>query len=342
MAELDVDRQKSDPPSTFPSAMLTALAQLSNRNSIIGTVTDTTRTPINRIRVELQNEVEMMIKYTYTDASGQYSFRNLSTGTFIIKVNSDGTYIGQSARISLVASRSSQFEQQDFSLKSRGKKDNPSSPSNAGSVFAQEVPEGARKHYERAIKQLEQQKQTENGLNSLKEALTIFPTYYLALERLGIESIKREKIEEGYGFLTKAVEINPGGASAWYALGVASYKLKQWNQAADSLRRSLSLAPNSPNAGFSNFYLGLSYVKTGNPTEAEKCLKRAYELGGDTIHADGHMYLAQLYSDAKRYNEAADELELFLKKTPDALDASNIRNIIKGLREKARTHPASI
>ncbi len=54
----------------------TGLAQ--GRNAINGVVTNTGREPINRIRVELQNEVEMFVGYTYTDATGRYTFRNLS------------------------------------------------------------------------------------------------------------------------------------------------------------------------------------------------------------------------------------------------------------------------
>jgi hypothetical protein len=48
------------------------------------------------------------------------------------------------------------------------------------------------------------------------------------------------------------------------------------------------------------------------------------------------MHLAQMYSNDKRYKEAADELELFLKETPNARDAESIKNIIKQLRAKAK------
>ena len=47
-----------------------------------------------------------------------------------------------------------------------------------------------------------------------------------------------------------------------------------------------------------------------------------------------HWQLAGLYRDQKRYKEAADELELFLKAEPKAADAVKIREMIKQLREK--------
>jgi regulator of sirC expression with transglutaminase-like and TPR domain len=47
------------------------------------------------------------------------------------------------------------------------------------------------------------------------------------------------------------------------------------------------------------------------------------------------MHLAKYYSENKRYKEAADELELFLKQAPDARDAEKIKALIKQLRAKA-------
>jgi regulator of sirC expression with transglutaminase-like and TPR domain len=78
----------------------------------------------------------------------------------------------------------------------------------------------------------------------------------------------------------------------------------------------------------------MSYLKTGKAADAEPHLKRAYEQGGKSIPTDVHMGLAQIYSGGKRYKEAADELELYLKETPDAGDAARIRQAIKQLREK--------
>ena len=62
-------------------------------------------------------------------------------------------------------------------------------------TFAQEVPEGARKAYEAAVKHLERPNEADQGLAALKQAIDIFPSYYLALERLGAEYVKRQQYE---------------------------------------------------------------------------------------------------------------------------------------------------
>ena len=45
--------------------------------------------------------------------------------------------------------------------------------------------------------------------------------------------------------------------------------------------------------------------------------------------------MASLYGDQKRYKEAADELELFLKAKPKSADTEKVKALIKQLREKA-------
>jgi len=314
------------------------LAVWQGRNAINGTITDTEGNPLNRVRVELLNEVEMRITQTYTDGTGHYNFRNLTQGTFIVKAHSDGTHISQSVRVSLIAIRNNggaHYEQVDMILKTREIK-GTSVPANSGPTFAQDIPDNARKVYERAIKQLDNNKSSDQGVELLKEAVSIFPSYYMALERLGAEYVKRQQYEPARDSLTKAVGVNPNGAPSHYVLGVAQYHLHHMQDAADSLQRSLLLAPDSSNAALAHFYLGLANWKLGKRGAAESHLQKSYALGGNSIPPDIHLHLAQYYSDNGRYKESADELELFLKLAPDARDAENIRLLIKKLRAKVQ------
>ncbi len=312
---------------------------LQNRNAIRGRVTDTTNRSLERVRVELQDEVEMTITQTYTDSMGRYAFNSLSLGTFIVKVHSNGTHVGRSTRISLTPARlsgtASHQELADFILPTIDEAKGSAAPGNASLVFAQDVPEKARKAYEKAASLLDQKK-TEEGVEALKEALKLFMNYYLAWERLGIEYVKLEHYDAARFALDQAVKINQNSASSLYGLGYAQYQLRQWREATESLTRSLRLAPASANAGFAHYYLGLALLKENKPAEAEAHLKQAYKIGQNNIPTEVHLHLAQIYSNAKRYKEAADELELCLKRAPGAKDAENIRNLIKQLRSKEK------
>ncbi len=316
---------------------------VAQRNAITGTVTNTTRQPISNLWMELLNDVDSVLKRTRTDTTGRYSFQGLSFGTFNIRVVTAGTnYRTQSARVELIPATmrgtGSHNEQLDFILKTENETKRPVTTSGGRTTFVQTVPETAQKTYEQGVQLLDAGKNTNDGIAKLQEAIQLFPTYYLALERLGLEYVKQGKYDLARDILGQALAVNNGGASSYYAMGVIHYQSKQWAEAIEALQRALALAPDSPNAPFEHYYFGLALIKTGKSSEAESHLKRAYVVGGNNIPADVHMHLAQHYSNNKQYKEAADELELFLKQTPDARDAENIRNIIKQLRAKAKSN----
>lgn len=311
-----------------------------NRNSISGVVTDSTRKTIPNLWIELLNEVESVIFRVRTDATGRYIFRNLSFGTFHVRIVSSGTnFVSQTARISLfpatMQGTGSHYEQQDFMLRTVSETKGVSSTT-ARTVFAQEVPVAARKLFEMAVVRFDSN-DPETGFTKINEALEIFPIYYLALERLGVEYLKAKKHDLAGVALKKALDVNPNGAPSLYALGVIQYQTKQWESAVEVLQRSIILEPESSNAPFINLYLGLALLKTDKAVKAEPHLKKAIETGGERIPPDVHMHLAEFYGKNNRYKEAADELELFLKLVPDARDSANIRNLITQLRAKSQS-----
>jgi tetratricopeptide (TPR) repeat protein len=206
-----------------------------------------------------------------------------------------------------------------------------------GAVFAQEVPDEAKKFFEQGVSELRQKKEKE-GFESLKKALDIFPNYFLALDRLGTEYAARGKMNSSYFeaariLLTKALEINPRSYSSMFGLGFAQYHQGAIHEAVANLERAIGVYNKSTN-GY--LWLGIAQKRAGKVLQAEESLKRANDLSKGK-EPDVHWHLAGLYNDQKRYNEAAAELELFLKNKPDARDAEKIKQLIVQLRQKAAT-----
>ncbi|HJR06329.1 MAG TPA: tetratricopeptide repeat protein [Pyrinomonadaceae bacterium] len=303
------------------------------------------RTPLSDIYVELQNDTYSTIGRARTDGAGRTTFRGLTDGTYKVRVLAYGTeYVEQIQDISI--SSISQLpsdlgfgggtnENIDFYLKTR---DNASaSPFAAppGTVFAQVVPEAAKKLYEKGVGELRDKKEKE-GFQSLKQSLEVFPNYYLALERLGTEYVSRGTGNNGYYeaariLLTKALEVNPKGFPSTFGLGIAQYQLKMTNDAVETLKRATTLYANSVNA---YLYLGMALKQAKRTDEAEAALKRANVVGNGKA-AEVHWQLARLYSEQNRYQEAADALELYLKYRTDKNDTVKVREMIAQLREKA-------
>jgi len=308
-----------------------ALPAPQSLNSISGHVANDQHAPVRDLRVELLNEVDTVIQTVKTDGSGLFVFRKLSDGTFQVRVQTYGTdYIGQTKRVELTRPRAfgAVVEQVDFVLRSQLRTANAARP---GVVFVQEVPEEARKQYQRGSELLKKPEKREEALAALKKAIDIYPQYFDALEMLGSEQVKQKEYESAVPVLAKAVEVNSRGYASWYALGVAQYNLKQLPAALDSLRRAVSLNERSINA---NLWLGMVLRQTARLDEAETYLQLANRLAEMKL-PEPHWQLALLFNQLKRFKEAADELEVFLKVQPDTRDVELIKKLIVRLREQS-------
>lgn len=82
--------------------------------------------------------------------------------------------------------------------------------------------------------------------------------------------------------------------------------------------------------------LGKSFRAVKNYEQAEKELKTAQSLD-ITKTAEPNWELALLYgNNLKRFREAADQLEMFLKLQPNTKDKENIKKLISQFRNKGK------
>lgn len=307
-----------------PSSNVVVRAQGSN--SISGYVSDDRRVPVPDLQVELLNDVESILQRTKTDSSGLFAFRRLGEGIYQVRVQTFGTnYVGgQTKRVQLERTRA--FEQVDFVLVIRK---TAATATTTGAVFVQEVPAPARKEFERGAALLQKGEQRKEGREALKKAVELFPLYFEALELLGTDYVKQQEFEPAIPVLTKAVEVNRRSYQGLLALSVAQHGLKQMPEAIESMRRAIALNQSSPNA---NLWLGTLLRQTSKLDEAETYLKQADKLAASKS-AETKWQLALLFNQLKRYKEAADELELFLKIQPDSKDMEQIKKLIQRFRE---------
>jgi tetratricopeptide (TPR) repeat protein len=319
----------------FLTSLMALVSFQTNSNSISGHVSNDQRAPLADVRVELLNEVDSVIRTVKTDGSGLFVFRKLSDGTFQVRVQTSGTnYISQTKRVDLARPHGfgAAFEELDFILTTAG---NTRSAAKPGVVFVQEVPEPARKLYQKGSELLEKSNKRQEAFATLRSAIDIFPQYFDALEILGTEQVKDAQYEAAIPLLTKALEVNSRAYASCFALGVAQYNVKQLQPAIESFRRAVSLNEKSINA---NLWLGIALRQTSRLDEAETYLKRA-DVMAESKLPEAHWQLALLFNQVKRYKEAADELEKFLKVQPDARDVELIKKLIQRLRQQSGERP---
>ncbi len=311
-------------------------------STIQGTVYDKQRNGLAEIEVELLNDYYQTQSRTKTDGSGRYYFNGLRDGRYTVRAFAfrydleDQEIPIEVLTQNIRGGEGTGYFQQDFYL---APKKGGLAETETSIVFAQEIPLEAKKLYDKGIKNLAG-KRTNEGIIELNQAVQIFPDYYLALNRVGRELYIIKKYKEAIPFLIKAVEVNNKSAISFYYLGYSLYNLgKEYNKSAiASLNQAYLLAPSSIQV---LYVLGKVERSAGKFNEAEKHLLQAKKLSKIPM-PEIHKELAQLYADdLKKYKDAADELELYLKASKmDASAAEQTKKVISGLREKAKLQPA--
>ena len=303
-----------------------------SRGSIWGFVFDQERRPLGEIQIELMNDINSVIQRTKTDGSGRFFFRGVPQGRFVIRVLPLSTnYEEQTQDIEIYGVGAggrplADTVQRDIYLRL---KKSASVSTGSGTVFVQEVPEEAKTIYQKAVSDLDGDRM-EAGVAGLENALKLFPVYYLALEKLGLVYTQQQKYDKAREVFDKAVAVNSRSFNGWYGLSYANYALKQSEAAVEAAQKAVSLNSSSSEA---LLFLGLSLRQAKRYQEAEASLKQADKLTKGAS-PDVHWNLALLYAhNLKRYKDAANELEFYLRTNPSAPQADNIKKLIKQYRE---------
>ena len=321
---------------TFGICTIPARPQVTrSTNRIEGIVFDPGRRPVADMYVELQNENYLTISRSRTDSTGRFSFIGYPAGHYNVRVITTSTnYAEYSEGLDLVnvVRGGSDAVYLDIVLKVDQRKVRPGLGPITGSVFAQDVPEEARRLYKQGVRDIYEP--DGKGLKEIDEALKIFPDYYDALDTLGREYVARSEYQRALPYLIKSIDVNQRSFSSFYALAYACYELNHRPEALQAAHAAVVLQANSFNAQL--LYGTLLRLDAKYP-ESEKALREAEKLTRETPVAEVYWQLALLYNRMGRNKEAADQLEKFLKLEPDAVKKKEIQDLIARLRNESTT-----
>ncbi len=305
-------------------------------NRIEGIVFDPEHRPVPDLYVELQNEYYSTISRSRTDSTGRFTFIGYPAGHYNIRVLTTATnYAEYSEGVDIVnvVRGGSDAQYLDIVLKVDKRKVKPGIAPITGSVFAQDVPEEARRLYKQGVRDINEPEG--KGFTEIEAALKIFPTYYDALDTMGREYVERSEYQKSLPYLIKSIDVNQRSFSSFYALAYACYQLNHRPEALQAAHAAVVLQGDSFNA---QLLYGTLLRLDGNYTEAEKALRQAEKLSKDSPVPEVHWQLALLYNRVGRNKEAADQLETYLKLEPDAAKKKEIQDLIAKLRKEASTN----
>lgn len=191
------------------------------------------------------------------------------------------------------------------------------------------VPKPARELYEAAQRSISEKNEV-RAISQLREALIIYKEFSLAWNDLGVLLQKNDDPKGAVEAFRSSIRYEPESAAANLNLGCALYNVKAYSEAERYLINALVKNASSYRG---HYYMGLTQLKLGRIDIAEQAFRRAIEVG-DQQAGMAHYMLGGIYWSVKRYKDAANELEIYLKLEPNAKDADKTRASIVELRSK--------
>jgi tetratricopeptide (TPR) repeat protein len=307
-------------------------------NSVSGSVFGVDRRPVGDVFVELRDEFSRSLQRMRTNSAGRFAFTGLGSGRFKVAVLPyELPYQEEEHEVEIVnfsrsvggSSIPGGFSNEIVDIYLRPKK--VTQLGDTGVVFAQEIPPAAKTLYDKAIADLTASRD-QIAYEELKQALEIFPKYYLALNRLGTEYVKQKHFEAAAILLGIAVDVNPRSYSGWYGLAYSRYSLNDLKGAESPAGKAVEVNPSSVEALVLH---GSILRQLGKSKDAEADLLKANNVSKG-VSTQVHWELALLYgNEMKRYADAARELKEFLKLQPDSKDSEKINKLIADFEAKA-------
>jgi len=291
------------------------------------------------IQVKLQslNYAELSV---IADSSGAFSFSSLAPGNYTVVVIAGDEYeIGREAvfvdsdidlsRMNVPVIKTSRRYTVMITLQLKNNSANHSKGTVVNAALA-DVPESARTLYEKGL-ELARAGDGEKAIDNFKAAISLYPKFPLAFNEMGVQYLKINQPHKAIAPLRSAAKLDPDSFLPRLNLGVALLETQQFAEAETELREALK---RNDSAATAHMYLGVVLTKFHNYTDAEKELRRAVDLGGNQLGL-AHKYLGGIYWSRGEYRQAADELETYLRLTPNAPDAERVRGTIKEFRNKS-------
>ena len=280
-------------------------------------VSPTGRLPESRVRVSISSS-NGGVRSATAGEDGVFIFNNLEPGPYELTIDAGGEY--ELMRESVYLGGLTEKANVPVYLRLKP----GSNPALAG------VPRPAVDLYVKA-QEAARKGENDRAASLLGQAITQHPQFGLARNELGLVYMRTGKLDKALEEYKAASKSLPGDPFVQLNYGTALTQKKDFPEAEKQLRAALRRLDKSA-AG--HLYLGIALIGLKNHEEAELELQQAVKLGGDQAGL-AHRYLGGLYWARKEYKRAADEIETYLKLTPKAPDAEQLRAMVKDLRSKS-------
>ena len=289
-----------------------ALSQFgSNTVTVSGVVlTEGDNQRIEHVTVRLCDTGGNLIEQTITPDSGQFTFRRVQRGRYILTFEASGF---QNADLHLDLSFNSDKGVTVY-MKPVVAESASAPPGFTISAHELSMPRAARELVDSGRKKLYAEKNADAGLKDFEQAVTIAPGYYEAYREMALAYVTLSKPADAMKNLRKSIEVsNDSYGDADIGLGTLLVEKGELDAGEKTLRRGIELNPNS----WIGFYeLGKLDFDRDQLASALERAKRAKVLSPTTPII--YRLLANIHLRQKDYRDLLDDLNEYIKLDPDS------------------------
>jgi tetratricopeptide (TPR) repeat protein len=276
------------------------------------------------LRVMLMSQGGAIVAEGYTGDRGELRFNGLRPGSYRLRVS--GAEIEAAVEQSFLIEPGMLFSSQMLSVKLK-ETEGRSLPA-AGPVSASQlnVPEKAKKEFEKGQELLNKQKPDE-AMKRFEKAAEIYPQYAAAFDMMGIVKAS-SSLSDAKQYFERSIQEDRDYLPAYSHL--AKVRLKENNNADAErlLSRAVSMDPRSAEEFF---LLAFAQAKQSKFESAIQNCLRTHQLPHDKF-ALVHFIAAESYSMIGKPTEATEQYSLYLKEAPLGPNADLARTKIKALQ----------
>ncbi len=210
--------------------------------------------------------------------------------------------------------------------------------SNSVSVRELRIPSKALRAFEQGIELLAK-KDPAGSLPHFQRAISEYPGYYEAFDRIGAADLKLWRLPEAEQAFRKSIDVSGGQyAHPLLALGAILTGQEKFAEAESVTRHGLDLDPDSWRG---HYYLGLALFGLNRMSEAEESVREA--LRRKTDFPEAYLLLADIHSREENYPSLVSDLNEYLKLAPDgpaAARAKALRESVQGMMFESESNSA--
>ena len=311
-------------------------------HSIRGKVRNAAGVNVARTAVTLERN-GAMVDQTVTNNEGDFTFRGLTDTSYTVIVASVD-YSPASEAVEFVRSAAADQPGELRTVEITLMPKEGVSPPRAGINFVQDVPPAARAAFEAGLK-LARENRVAEAIASYENAVKLFPSYFNAHFSLAQEFARQSKLQEAITSLEAARLVNPKEDRVYDLFARVMMQQRKYSVAARIYAEATRLNPAETQYLLARATALIEQVVVidASPakavaedrsfalSEAERILAQA--LKQNEKLAEVHLQLARVYEKKGERTRAAEQLERYLRKTPNAKNAEQIKAAIKKLRQ---------